>query len=87
MELVVSLACSAETVAARIESNAGRDRTGRVDDQAELIKKKMRFFKERTTPLIEFYRSTGALIIELDVDPSSDGGALYQKLISRMPPQ
>ena len=69
--MAVYLSCSAETVARRIGSNAGGDRTGRVDDSSEAVKEKLKVFSERTIALLEHYRSRGAEIIEIEVDATT----------------
>ena len=53
---VVHLDCDEETVLRRIASNAGGDRTDRVDDDATFVAGKLRTFRERTMPLLTYYR-------------------------------
>lgn len=45
---------------------------GRHDDSHETIKKRMDWHKENTQPLIEFYRSKGVKIIEVDNTPNEE---------------
>lgn len=43
---------------------------GRHDDSEEAIRKRLAWHKENTTPLIDYYRSKGVKIIEIDNTPS-----------------
>ncbi|MFC1753714.1 nucleoside monophosphate kinase [Thermoproteota archaeon] len=47
---------SADTIKARIVGNTGGDRTGRVDDDLESIKKKFDIYNKMTLPLIDHYK-------------------------------
>lgn len=52
---VVCLECSEETVLRRLRTNAGGDRTGRIDDDPASVRRKLAIFRERTAPLLEYY--------------------------------
>lgn len=52
--LVVSLECSAAVVLQRLRSNIAGDRTGRIDDTPELVRRKLAFFNKRTLPLLAY---------------------------------
>jgi len=64
---VVNLECDADTVGARVLTNAGGDRTGRTDDSLEAIRKKLTIYKKRTIPLIGYYEKHGSDIITIPV--------------------
>jgi len=64
---LVVLNCDAETVADRIATNSGGDRTGRCDDDITAVKRRLAIFAERTAPLADFYRATGARIHTAEV--------------------
>lgn len=64
---LVVLDCSADDVLYRILNNVGGDRTERIDDNKELIDKKLSTFRERTTPLIDYYTSSGLAIYRIRV--------------------
>lgn len=72
--LVVSLSCSESCIIDRIASNAGGDRTGRVDDSRADVAVKLEVFKKRTRPLIEYYRQhrvpVKSIRIEVDTRPA-----------------
>lgn len=69
-EMVV-LACDADVVIARIQSNAGGDRVGRDDDHAAEVRRRIKLFIDRTVPLEAYYASRGARITRLEVGPDT----------------
>jgi adenylate kinase family enzyme len=71
--LVVYLNCDDDTVRARIRTNAGGDRTFRVDDDIDAVVKKCATFKKRTMPLLSFYRDKSAgMVLEVLVDAAGN---------------
>jgi len=64
---LVILDCSSEDVYCRIRENVGGDRTERVDDHHEMIRKKLVIFYERTTPLIKYYEKLGIKLYRINV--------------------
>ena len=64
---VVVLDCDAQTVRARISSNAGGDREGRGDDAPGDVERKLRLYEARTAPLIAYYRKKGVRILQCHV--------------------
>jgi len=64
---VVVLDCSSNDIMYRIRDNIGGDRTERIDDNKELIEKKLTIFRERTTPLIEHYTQQGCALYQISV--------------------
>jgi adenylate kinase family enzyme len=64
---VVVLDCSPNDIMYRIRDNVGGDRTERIDDNKELIEKKLAIFRERTTPLIEHYTQRGCALYRISV--------------------
>ncbi len=81
---VVYLQCSAETALARIAENTGGDRTGRTDDQMADVRRKLDIFAERTAPLVDFYRSNGALVVPLAVDADTTPEEMWMELDRRL---
>jgi len=63
--LVVVLEASFEEILERIHRDTGGDRKGRQDDHIELIYRKWLTYKERTRPLVDFYRERGAEVLKL----------------------
>ncbi len=82
VRMVVYLSCSAETVLARIQGNVGGDRTGRLDDAAESIRRKLALFAERTSPLMDYYRRRQ---VEIETIQVADGTTAEQmwEILSR----
>ena len=68
MEWVLDLQCAPEVVHRRIRTDAGGDRTGRVDDEAELVVRKLEIFRARTAPLLDYYRAQGTRVVEVVVE-------------------
>lgn len=68
IEWVILLSCTTQVVFERIKKNSGGDRKERLDDDIESIGKKLILFKERTAPLVEYYRDNGIGIEEMKVD-------------------
>jgi len=76
------LECTAEDVCERIRVNTGGDRTARVDDAEEMIRKKLEIFHGRTAPLIDHYAEQGLRLMKLPVHASSTSETVYSRLIS-----
>ncbi|HUI68461.1 MAG TPA: nucleoside monophosphate kinase [Nitrospirota bacterium] len=79
---LIVLDCSAETVFCRIRDNVGGDRISRVDDNKEMIEKKMMIFRERTAPLIEHYTRAGGFIYRLEISSITTTDQAYLRLLS-----
>jgi len=77
---VVVLDCRADDVFCRITSNVGGDRTERIDDNVELVEKKLIIFRERTAPLIDYYEKQGSRIYRISVGRSMTPEAAYDAL-------
>jgi len=83
VRLVVHLACSAEDVLRRIESDVGGDRAGRIDDDLEAVRRKLALFDERTAPLLEHYRARRTPIETIEVGAATTPGDAWQELEGR----
>lgn len=59
---VICLDCPPEVICDRIKQNSGGDRTGRMDDDLEAIAVKLDIFKQRTVPLLDYFRNRGVPI-------------------------
>ena len=77
---VVHLECSAETVMERVAANTGGDRTGRTDDDVAAIRRKLAIFAERTEPLLEFFRTDGARVVQRVVTAGMTAEELWETL-------
>jgi adenylate kinase family enzyme len=80
---VVLLECSVDDVIFRISENTGGDRTGREDDEGDLINKKIEIYHNRTAPLIHYYTGQGAVLIRIPVTASSAVPDIYKAFQSR----
>ena len=77
---VVCLDCSGETVARRLETNVGGDRSGRVDDALEQVRKKLDIYHGRTSPLVEHYRQKGVRIETIQVMPAMTAVQMWNRV-------
>jgi adenylate kinase len=64
---VIYLQCEAGTVWARLQRNAGGDRSQRKDDGIRMVTQKMKLFAERTQPLLNHYQEKGVRLITISV--------------------
>ena len=86
---VVVLDCSADEVVCRIRENVGGDRTDRVDDNKELVDKKLSIFRERTAPLINHYTQRRCALYRISVSADmtpSDAYCRVSALTTAYPP-
>ena len=83
VSMVVVLSCSARHVRCRIRGNTGGDRTGREDDDHEVVRRKIETYHRRTAPLISFYGDRGADIIRIEVTPRSDAQTVFHEFMSK----
>ena len=81
---VVELSCTPETVMARLKADAGGDRAGRIDDEPDLVFRKLETYARRTEPLVEHYRLRGATMISLIVGPSDSAEDAWRRLRDKM---
>lgn len=83
--LLIHLICTPDTIFQRLRTNAGGDRSGRVDDSLAVVRRKLATFEHRTKPLIEHYHSLSIPIIEHTVTPADRPGLLWPR-INRLTP-
>lgn len=84
---IIVLDCSAEVVHARIRANAGGDRVGRADDSATDVENKLEIFRDRTLPLIEYYRSCKRPVERVPVGIRDTASDTYNALSAVDPPK
>lgn len=82
--LVVYLHCPDARVVHRIVSNAGGDRTGRVDDSMAEVAAKLKVFRTRTRPLVAHFRRKGIQVKRFAVDVDTEPEDIRQ-LLEGMP--
>ena len=71
MKAIIVLDCEAATVLERIRTDAGGDRGGRIDDDVEDVKRKLKIFDEKTVPLVKYYRDCNVPIIRVAISAHS----------------
>jgi adenylate kinase len=79
---LIVLDCTATEVHCRIRDNVGGDRTERIDDNKELIEKKIVIYRERTAPLIEHYERCGRRIFRISVSGDMTADMVYRSVSS-----
>jgi len=84
VERVVYLEAGAAVIRKRIRLDPGGDRAPRADDGLEAVERRLADFRERTVPLVSYYRERGALVIEIPVTPSMTAADAYHALVERM---
>jgi adenylate kinase len=67
IKMLVYLECSLEVIRQRIALNSDGDRTGRMDDTLPEIEMKLKLFRKRTLPLVDYYRSRGVRVEQIPV--------------------
>jgi len=85
MKGVVVLECSAEDVHARIRRNTGGDRTGRIDDDLQMVIRKLEIFHSRTASLVDYYAGAGCGVYRIKVTAESTPEHVYSALSSSVP--
>lgn len=79
--MVVHLDCDEETVIRRIQRNAGGDRTHRVDDDMAAVVSKCKTFRERTLPLLSFYRDVARdMVLTVAVGVDTQPGQIVERI-------
>jgi adenylate kinase len=79
---LIVLDCTVDDVYHRIRENTGRDRCGRVDDDRELIGKKISLFSERTAPLVEYYKKNGSSVYRLPISKDTTPERAHRSLLT-----
>ena len=80
VERVVSLDAEAVVIRDRIRLDTGQDRAGRGDDALEAVSRRLAIFKERTLPLIDFYRQSGVPVVAIAVTAGMTAVEMYDIL-------
>ena len=83
MRAVIDMTCDAPTALERIRTDAGGDRAGRADDDPDAVRKRLEIYRERTTPLVAFYRDLGVRILEVPVGAATAAAELWALLQDR----
>jgi adenylate kinase len=80
MQAVISLECTPEVVMQRINMDAGGDRVDRIDDSLEEVQRKLDLFRQRTAPLMDYYKTRHVSIISIEVGPTSSAADTLEKI-------
>ncbi len=80
VERVVSLMAEAAVIRERIRVDTGRDRAGRGDDAVEAVSRRLTLFKQRTEPLLDFYRGRGVPVTPIAVTAAMTAAEMYDEL-------
>ena len=64
---VISLESTPQVIIERIRQNTGGDRSDRIDDSPDAIRNKLKIFKDRTQPLLDYYQSRSIPIEHVEV--------------------
>ncbi len=84
---VIHLRCSSAAILERIRTNVGGDRTRRDDDDESAVRRKLALFHERTAPLVDHYRASGAGVETLDVTAATTPSDAWHVLNARGAPK
>lgn len=84
VERVIQLEAPAAVIRERIRLDPGGDRSTRIDDGLDAVERRLAVFRERTVPLVSFYRERGVLIVEIPVTPFMTAAEAYQALVGRL---
>lgn len=81
MRLIVELHCTVQILEQRIKENPAGDRTNRKDDLPELVQRKIRTYRERTEPLLAYYRDRGVPVLTVEIDAKTDSAGIADRII------
>jgi adenylate kinase family enzyme len=80
MRLLVKLDCPLGVVLARIQMDTGGDRSGRTDDALDEVEQRVKLFKKRTEPLIDYYRGMRVPLLSIDIKAKSTAQEMYRQI-------
>jgi adenylate kinase len=77
---IVSLEAGPAVIRKRMRLDTGRDRAGRADDNLEAVAARLAIFKERTAPILEYYREQGVPVTTIRVTAKMTPGEMYDRV-------
>jgi adenylate kinase len=77
VESILSLEADAAVIRERIRLDPGRDRAERVDDDLDAVTRRLAIFRDRTVPLIDFYRERGVPVVTVTVTATASAAGMY----------
>ncbi len=78
--LVVNLDCSEEIALSRIRANLDGEREGRNDDHPEVIHRRYNLYRERTEPLLSYFRKNKIPVLTITVNQNTRPEQIAQQL-------
>ena len=84
VERIVLLEADAEVIRDRFRLDPGGDRAGRADDTVEAVRKRLGDYRERTLPLLEYYRRRGVPVAAIRVTAAMSAAEMYDVLSAMM---
>jgi adenylate kinase len=84
VERVVSLEAAAAVIGERMRLDTGCDRAGRVDDGPQEVARRLAIFRERTAPLLDFYRDRGVPVSQIAVSAAMTAADMLRELEVQM---
>ncbi len=77
----------ARVIRERMRRDPGRDRASRADDDPEAVAGRLNTFRERTAPLLDYYRERGVPVTAIPVAAGMTAGEMYDELerLTRLP--
>jgi adenylate kinase len=80
VEEVVSLEADTAVILERISRDPGQDRSGRTDDDAEAVARRLATFRDRTAPLLDFYGERGVPVRCIAVTAVMTAADMYEEI-------
>jgi adenylate kinase len=84
VERVVLLEADAAVIRDRLHIDPGGDRAGRADDTVEAVRRRLADYRERTLPLLEFYRRRRVPLVTIPVTVAMTAAKMYEILTREM---
>lgn len=82
VDLVISLDADATVLRERLRLDPGGDRAGRADDGLQPVLRRLAIFRERTEPLLDYYREHGVPVLTIRVGPAMTAAEMFAILTS-----
>lgn len=80
VQMIIRLECTPDVVLGRIQMNIDGDRAGRDDNTLDKVRQRIELFKERTEPLLDYYRSFMLPIIDVNVGVKTTAQDIYEQI-------
>ncbi len=84
VRVVVHLLCHAEAVRVRLLLNSGGDREGRADDTPAQVERRLVVYRERTRPLLDYYREQGIVICDIESNAATTARDMAERVAQQV---